>query len=480
MMKRLLVFLVFVIAVSAASQSFATSVVKDSPTKSNDDVAIFTVVWSGEFTTTYTASPYLGLSATYVDGLGITRNTSLTFTKGSEVYVSPFCPVNAGVYTVTARPFVAGDSLDAATATVTLTILPAQLSIDNSIVSITKFYDGNNVANVVDHGTINGLLGYDNLTPYVVAHYDDPNVGSEKDVTVTFSVYGATSGNYVVVPSQKILHHGAIIEDMRADTNYGGNGVNQGIEVAAYGYCAGGGSIEYHLLSGNPDQYNIDFDDNAIADVNWTNLATPGSEGTININFPAGLPTGDYGATLTFRDHNYPTLISPGIRLSLHVNLPETYVMPLFSDVIALIDTCHCLTDVQWYHREAGETQWTLIPGANDYVYQQEGGLTGEYFASCKMNGVQTYTCPQQDMENLISESKVTIKAYPNPTAGNVTVSISNAPRSNHWLTVISEAGVVLENVSFVGDTATIDMSRYNKGRYIVSIDGHVVNIVRN
>ena len=127
MMKRLLVFLVFVIAVSAASQSFATSVVKDSPTKSNDDVAIYTVVWSGEFTTTYTASPYLGLSATYVDGMGITRNTSLTFTKGSEVYVSPFCPVNAGVYTVTARPFVAGDSLDAATATVTLTMGPEML-----------------------------------------------------------------------------------------------------------------------------------------------------------------------------------------------------------------------------------------------------------------------------------------------------------------------------------------------------------------
>ncbi len=479
-MKRLLVFLGLVIATSMASQLCAISVANGTPSKSGDGSPVYTVVWSGDFTATYTASPYTGLSATYVDSMGIVRNTSLTFIKGNEVFVSPFCPVNAGVYTVTASPFVAGDSLDQTSATATLTILPATVSIDNSVVVITKFYDGNNVASVVDHGTVNGLLGYDRLSPYVVAHYDDPNIGSEKDVTVTFSVVGATASNYVVEPAQKILHHGAIIEDMRADTNYGGNVVNQGIEVAAYGYCAGGGTIEYHLMSGNPDQYNLDFDDPAISDVNWTNLTTPGTTGTINISLPAGLTSGDYMANLTFRDHNYPTLVSPAIRLSLHVNLPETYVMPLFSDVIALIDTCHCLTDVQWYHREAGETLWTLIPGANDYIYQQEGGLTGEYFVSCKMNGADTYTCPQQDMNSLISDNPVSVKAYPNPTSGSMTVSIVNSTQTSHVLTVINEAGIVVESVRFDGDTKTIDMSRYNTGRYFVSVDGYVVNVVRN
>lgn len=479
-MKRLLHFLVLMIATMTVSQSYAKSVETILPSKSGDGDAIYSVTWSGEFTTNYTASPYSGISATYVDTFGITRNTSLTFIKGSEVLVTPYYPVNAGVYTVVAKPLVAGDSLDQTTATTTLTILPATLSIENSVVVITKFYDGNDVAAVSSTGNLNGLLGNDMLHHFVEAHFDNPNIGSEKDVTVTFSVSGSTAGNYIVEPAQKILHHGAIIEDMRADTNYGGQGVNQGIEVAAYGYCAGSGSIVYHLLSGNPDQYKLVFDDPAIADVNWTNLATPGATGTIDINFPVGLASGDYGATLTFRDHNYPSLVSPQIRLSLHVNLPETYVMPLFNDVIALVDTCHCLTDVQWYHRETGDTQWNLIPGANDYVYYQEGGLTGEYFVSCKMNGADTYTCPQQDMSTLITENPVSVKAYPNPTAGNVTVNITNSRSASHQLSIIDAAGVTIDSLSFDGDSTTIDMSRFNRGRYIISVDGYAVKIVRN
>ncbi|MBP5515332.1 MAG: hypothetical protein J6X86_00115 [Bacteroidales bacterium] len=480
-MKRLFSFLVLAIVTMAASQSYAASVETILPSKSGDGDAIYSVTWSGEFTTTYTASPYSGISATYVDTLGIVRNTSLTFIKGSEVLVSPYYPVNAGVYTVIARPLVAGDSLDQTTATATLTILPASLSIDNSVVVITKFYDGTDVAAVSNTGILNGLLGNDMLHHYVEAHFDSPSIGSEKDVTVTFSVSGSTAANYVVDPAQKVLHHGAIIEDMRADTTYGGEGgVNQGIEVAAYGYCAGSGSIVYHLISGNPDQYKLDFDDPAIADVAWTNLTTPGPTGTIDINIPVGIASGDYTASLTFRDQNYPSLVSPQIRISLHVNLPETYVMPLFDDVIALIDTCHCLTDVQWYHREVGETTWNLIPGANDYVYQQVGGLTGEYFASCKMNGVDTYTCPQQDLTTLITDNSVSVKAYPNPSAGNVTINITNSRQGSHQLSVINDAGVTMESRTFDGYSTTIDMSTYHRGRYIIIVDGYAVKIVRN
>ncbi|MBQ3949994.1 MAG: T9SS type A sorting domain-containing protein, partial [Bacteroidales bacterium] len=278
-----------------------------------------------------------------------------------------------------------------------------------------------------------------------------------------------------------VIHNGAIIEDMRPDPTYGGqNGYNQGLEVEAYGYCSGTAAIQYHLVSGNPDQYRLLFDDPAFANVNWTNLTTPGPTGTININIPAGIVTGDYTATLNFRDHNYPTLISPAIRISFHVNLPETYVMPLFDDVIALVDTCQCLTDIQWYHRETGDPQWTLIPGANNYFYQQEGGLTGEYFVSCRMNGVATFTCPQQDMNTLISEEPVSVKMYPNPTAGEVSVTITNATSVNHTLRVTNTAGVVLEDRAFEGNTTTIDMSRYQRGSYIVSIDGNVVRVIRN
>ncbi|MBP5189884.1 MAG: T9SS type A sorting domain-containing protein [Bacteroidales bacterium] len=479
MKKRLFIFLIFVMAVTAASQAYAIPV-SAMPSKSDDGATIYNVVWTGDLTTTYTATPYTGLTATYTDNSNVVRNTTLTFSNGTETFVSPNAPTNAGVYTVTAHPIIAGDSLNPSTATVTLLISPAHVTVENSIVVITKFYDGNDIAEVTSIGTLDGILGSDVLTHTVEAHFDSPNLGSDKDITITYTLAGSSLPNYELPSYQKVLHNGAIIEDMRPDTNYiGTNGYNQGLEVEAYGYCSGSGSIEYHLISGNPDQYRLTFDDPSIPNVNWKYLSTPGPTGTININIPAGIPTGDYTATLTFRDHNYPTLISPAIRVSFHVNLPETYVMPLFDDVIALIDTCQCLTDIQWYHREYGETQWTLIPGANDYYYQQEGGLTGEYFVSCRMNGVETYTCPQQDMNTLVSDDAVSVKAYPNPTAGTISINVSNSDKFNHTLRVSNTAGVVIEERTFNGNSTTLDMSRYQHGSYIVSVDGAVQQVIR-
>lgn len=479
-MKHLLCFLVFVAAIATSAQAYASTVDAVSPSSSGDGVGVYTVVWTGDLTTTYTSTPYSGLTATYVDGTNAVKTASLTFTNGTEVFVAPNYPTNAGVYTVTANPASAGDSLDQSTATAMLTILPARVTVENCAIVVTKFYDGNDVAAVIDNGTLTGILGNDVLTHSVEAHYDNPNLGSDKDITITYTLAGASLANYELRWTQKVLQHGAIIEDMRPDPAYGGNVYNQGLEVEAYGYCAGGGSIEYHLISGNPDQYKLVFDDPSIPNVNWKNLSTPGRTGSISLNIPTGLATGDYTATLTFRDHNYPTLISPAIKLRFHVNLPETYIIPLFSDVIAVIDTCQCLSDIQWYHREAGETQWTLILGANDYYYQQEGGLSGEYFVSCTMNGVPTFTCPQQDMNTLISDEPVSVKAYPNPTAGNVTVSIANSQSSAHQVSIINEAGVVIKSIAFEGDATTIDLSCYNRGRYVVSVDGHAIKIVRN
>ena len=264
-----------------------------------------------------------------------------------------------------------------------------------------------------------------------------------------------------------------ILEGYAADPTYGENG----IEVEAYGYCAGSGAVRYRLSSGQPNQYRLDFADPAFATVGWTAISTPGS---IDIEVPAGLATGDYTATLRFRDSAYPDFESAPIAVSIHVNLPETYVQPLFSDVIALVDTCHCLTDVQWYHREAGESEWTAIPGANDYYYHQEGGLTGEYFVSAKMNGVETYTCPQSDMGTLISDGDITLTAYPNPTASVVTLTLDGSRRTSHEVRVLTTTGIELERRTFEGESLQLDLTSYSRGNYIVSVDGMAVRVIRN
>lgn len=477
MKKRLFLFALTAFLVTAV-QASVVSVNAPSASSMGDGTSVYDVVWSGDLTTTYTATPYTGLSAHYVVA-GAYKQTTLTFVCGNDVYVAPNYPVKAGVYTVTASPVTPGDSLNPDMAVTTLTILPATVSVENSMIVITKFYDGNDIAEVSNIGILDGLLGNDIVSHTVEAHYDNPNVGSDKDITISYALSGNTAANYQLLTPQKVIHNGAIIEDMSPDPAYAGtDGYNNGIEVEAYGYCTGTGAIEYHLVSGQPDQYRLVFDDPAFTDVNWRNLDTPGRNGTININIPAGIVTGDYTATLTLRHHNYPTLLSKPIRIKFHVNLPETYVMPLFNDVIALVDTCQCLTDIQWYHREAGDAQWTLIEGANDYYYRQEGGLTGEYFVSCKMDGVETFTCPQQNMWDLIEEEQ-SVKAYPNPTTDKVTISLTGSRSNTHALRVINIMGSVLFSTSFEGDNATVDMSRFHQGTYIISIDGSAVRVVR-
>ena len=264
-----------------------------------------------------------------------------------------------------------------------------------------------------------------------------------------------------------------ILESYSTDAAFGENG----IEVEAYGYCAGPGAVRYRLSSGQPNEYRLSFAHAAFPAAGWTPITTPGS---IDIEVPAGLATGDYSAVLQFRHSSWPELTSAALPVVIHVNLPETYVQPLFNDVIALVDTCQCLTDVQWYHREAGETEWTLIPGANDYYYHQEGGLTGEYFVSAKMNGVETYTCPQSDMGTLITDGNITLTAYPNPTASVVTLTLDGSRRASHEVRVLTTTGIELERLTFDGESLRMDLSAYPRGSYIVSVDGMAVRVIRN
>ena len=269
-----------------------------------------------------------------------------------------------------------------------------------------------------------------------------------------------------------------ILEGYAVDNTFG----EQGIEVEAYGYCAGPGAVRYRLSRGQPDEYSLIFGHAAWTNTGWQRIATSGN---IDITVPDGLPTGDYTATLYFRHSAYPDMVGAPIEVTIHVNLPETYVMPLFSDVIALVDTCHCLTDVQWYHREAGAADWEAIPGANDYYYHQEGGLTGEYFVSARYNGQPTYTCPQSDMTTLITEPQPTLTAYPNPTRDVVTLELLTPHSSlltaqTHVLRLLNLQGVELERRVFEGSTLQLDLSAYQRGSYVVSVDGMVVRVIRN
>ena len=447
----------------------------------------YTVQWTGPTDVTYTALPQNGLSASYVDAGG-SHNLTLTFTNGTEVITSPNFPVNAGPWTVTASTTQSDITLVGATNM--LNIQPAPVYVTGAAAEIAKFADGSLAGVVTDNGVLNGVLGNDQIGHLTTAIFSDFFVGTGKTITLYYALVGDDSimlNNYLLTPSSAFYTNaGIVIPNMLPDLNRQSTETtiaDNGLELNAFGYCTGTGySIAYHLISGTPDEYRVDFDDNRITDVNWTALSSASANGTVDITLPATLPTGDYTMNVIFRDSQYPGLESTPLTVNIHVNLPETYTMPLFDNVIALVDTCNCFTDIQWYHRANAADTWAAIPGANGYYYREEGGLTGEYFVRAKMNGVETFTCPQTDMATLISDEDqaVTVNAYPNPTTESVNVTINGSDVNTHTLRVISTLGAEMESRTFEGQNTTIDMRAYQHGSYMVNVDGIVVRVIRN
>ena len=377
----------------------------------------------------------------------------------------------------------------------TLTVNKAVVKVVGAEAQIAKIESGTTDAVVLNAGTLDGIKLSDPIGHETTASFSDATVGENKTITLYYTLTGdaALLTNYDLIPTSEIFTaEGVIIEDFipaeegETEKEDDEAQIEEGIEVYAYGYCDGSGySLRYHLNSGNPDQYKIDFDDSRFTDVDWTDLTTPGPDGTIDIEIPVDLPTGDYSFTATFRDSRFTWLESNPFTVTFHVNLPETYVTPLFNNTIALVDTCNCFTDIQWYHRADASEAWQPIEGATGHYYRPEGGakLTGEYFVKASMNGEPTYTCGQADMETLYGadkqQPKATVKAFPNPVVNTTTVTIENSENWNHSLRVVNLTGVEMFRTTFEGNETVVRMDGFVQGNYMISVDGIVVKVMK-
>ena len=390
-----------------------------------------------------------------------------------------------GTYTIT--PAAEDINYEITVVPATLTVNKATVYVSGAEAQIAKFEDGNTNAVVLNAGQLEGVQLNDAVAHKTTASFSDASVGEGKTITLFYELTGDAEllANYDLTPASDVFSaEGVIIEKFIPDNNPDEKDdeaeVKEGIEVHAYGYCDGSGySLRYHLNSGNPDQYKIEFADPRFTDVDWTNLTTPGKDGIIDIEIPVDMPTGDYTFTATFRDSRFDWLESNALNVTFHVNLPETYVVALFDDVMAVVDTCECLTDIQWYWRANSTDQWQAIEGATGYYYKQEGGLSGEYFIHAKMNGVPTYTCPQEDLSLYGDTKQAKVSAYPNPVVNTTTVTIENSYNYEHTLRVVNFNGWEVLRSTFEGNETKVDMGGYMQGNYMISVDGIVVKVMK-
>lgn len=431
----------------------------------------YPLTWSHvDSTAAYSASDVTDVYATYVDN-GTTVRALLTITEIGGATVTN--PRNVGVYTYTATPVDTNYLLTGNTQT-TLVIVPAGVTVSGMAINTAKVYDGNTLATVTAMGTASPVFAGDDVQVMTTARFSDAAIGVGKTITAYFSLTGADAANYALVPpSQVYTTSGAIVAPTVYDVTQG----NNGIDVNAGGYCSGDASgVQYYLTSGTPNQYKLTFDqdghDNGFTDMSWTNITTPG---TVDINIPANAAGKEYTAMLILRNSAYPTITSTPIPVVFTVNLSRNYTMPIFSDVISIIDTCHCIdqSSVKWYHNG------TYV-GDGPY-YQEVGGLTGSYHATFNMNGQSKRTCEQTDLVTLVSQAAAATKVvvYPNPVVDRVTVSIENPIGFNHTLRVMNVLGMTLVNTTFDGDETVVDFSGFGIGTYTVSVDGTVVRVIK-
>ena len=436
----------------------------------------------GEYAPKFTVS--------YEGWQGTDDNTVLL---GTQAYDCEYAPGSyIGTYTITPKDVTAHDYaitfVDG-----TLTVNQAEVKVSGADIQEAKFEDGNTTAVVLNAGQLEGIKLNDPIGHNTTATFSDAAVGEGKTITMFYELTGdaALLANYNLTPTSEIFaKKGVIIENFVPNDNPEEKAddeteVKEGIEVYAYGYCLGDSvGMSYHLNSGNPDQYKIEFEDSHFTDVDWTDLDITGPDGIIYIEVPVDVPTGDYQMTVTFRDSRFPWLESNALNVTFHVNLPQTYVTPMFDNTIALVDTCECFTDIQWYHRADASEAWQPIAGATGHYYRPADGskLTGEYFVKAKMNGVDTYTCGQSDMETLYGADKTPkaqVSAYPNPVVNTTTVTIENSENWNHSLRVVNLTGVEMFRTTFEGNETTVDMGGFVQGNYMISVDGIVVKVMK-
>ena len=412
------------------------------------------------------------VTATYIDDNGgiVYALTTIVDAAGNPVSVAR----NAGVYTLTAVPADTNYQLSG-TLWTTLTITAAPVTVNGLAVTTVKLYDGNANAEVTNMGTPSPVFGSDDLTVSTLARYDDATVGENKTITAYYTLGGVDANNYMLGSATEVVTTtGSIVAPMV----YDGTQADNGIGVNASGYCSGDASgIDYYLQSGNPDQYKLVYSAEAHAqgftDVNWSTITTAG---TVDVNIPANAASGNYTVALTLRNSNYPQFESTPVNVTFHVNLSRNYTMPIFSDVISIVDTCHCIdhSTVKWYHNG-------VYVGDGPY-YQEVGGLTGSYHVTMTMNNVDSRTCEQTDLTTIVPEAssvKTVVKAYPNPAIDRVNVSIEYSFETMHTLRVMNVLGMTLVNTTFDGESTVVDFSSFGVGSYTVIVDGVVTRVIK-
>jgi hypothetical protein len=303
-------------------------------------------------------------------------------------------------------------------------ITAKQLTISTPVVTLSKPYDGITTAEIKEPGVLSGVevVDEDKVDVIQTASYDNAEIGSNKTITVIFTLSGSSSDNYLAPPNYQI--GGAEIVEVVSDKK-------PVLDSIILDSIDCGGSvldILYTVKSGTPVQYRIDFDAQAniagLNDISYTDLSSLDS-GIITVPTPDSMAYGTYTGILQVRNNNGDE--SAEYPFQFLIQLSKNYIVDKFDDIVLFDNSSGQYCGYQWYKNGL------LIDGATLQYFIDSEGLIGSYSVKVTTNdGEEVWTCSKSF--NIPLEPEVSVAVFPNPAKANQPVTIRIAGMSDSEL----------------------------------------------
>lgn len=349
--------------------------------------------------------------------------------------------------------------------TVYADITAKQLTVaTDAEVRLVKEYDGTTRAFVTMQATLAGLFPADSVTSNTEARYDSPEAGSDKTITLSYTIEGPGMGNYIVPDDSVYSTEGRIIMPTVLDSA-SENSVFQ-YDFAA-GFCQDNSAdLNYTLRTGEPVSYTVDFYDSRFTSITQTIAA---GSNTISFPIPADCPEGVYYFKVTFENVAGGQAVIDSI--PFRVNLSTDYMVQIFDDVISIDNRENRFTTYQWYRNGVA------ISGATKPYYQENGGLNGNYHVVTNI-GLPTEARTCDETYTTTSATKA-VNVYPNPVTTTTTVKLQGFAEGSHMMQVYNAYGAVVYTATFNGNEYSLDMTVMPQGTYMVTVDGQSAKTIK-
>lgn len=257
----------------------------------------------------------------------------------------------------------------------------------------------------------------------MVGHFDTPEIGMNKPITITFTIIGSESDNYIA-PQPYIYPNGIILPgEIVAEYNFSNNELDaQNAEICDDEIDKL--TLNISVTSGFPQTYEIVFDQKSInaGFVNVPEKDIP--EENKNVTeyeleiyselLPNGVEYGDFGGSIFLYNNTTKAQLELPFSITLRHGMPQ----PKFSDVVFIDNGDHNFTAYQWYKNDE------KIEGATLQFYNDLGGFShNKYYAMLTTVNGDVYKSCEFDGDNAkissTSKKASTVNVYPNPTQAN-------------------------------------------------------------